>query len=446
MDGINELFFQCKDIEEIKKHREKVELEIVELKNQDKGKRAIIEEEIKIIEDELKELNQKIKNCGNNVEIIRYRAKDDLVLAIEKDSVARSENCRDEHLERLFAQISGYKNTKLYEDESQFYFAIENGYLLQKKQSSDKMNFRKATSNNIDQILSDHVDEISLECLVQSKRFFKIKSKCARVLYNLILKKSKIEVTKESFKVEVRAFNDFFASTSFFKDDLDDLEVKIILKHLRDTLLEFKNMNDLQNISDSLVSTNVVEFVKIIKLLAVYKTQEKLIKPNTEQAIKNFFSTERSNSLFEKLVNFSDACYFSKKSKNMETADLQENAFRNVYSSFEFELRNQDDAENLRQITRAFSDKVDLVFKNHWKDTLKLFLYDKIYEAFFEYIASLEEIKEYDAFELTAISKILVEIGVERLEDFPKIFITKKKSDCEITDEEFDMIMEKIVF
>lgn len=253
---------------------------------------------------------------------------------------------------------------------------------------------------------------------------------------------------------EIRSFNIFFSNTVFFKADLDDLSVQILLKCLADIVMEYKDIQTTRNIGNSLVSVSVIKFVIILNLLNKYSNKNNLkgiVLPNVDQAIKNFFSPDRSNSLYEKLVNFSDACYFIRNFKNdslnmAALESLQEIAFENVYTSIEFDLKNQEDADNLKQIAEAFSYKVEIIFKNHWKITLKSFLLDKIYESFFEHISTFSIIKEYDAFELISISKILVDLGIEKLNNFPKIFMTRKKGDCDVTNEEFGMIMEKLKF
>lgn len=468
IDELSTLFKECEKIVQIKQKKQQIKKRIHDTIGQQVDEKSVLEEEIKIHEQRLVQINQEIKKCGKNMEIKKYRLNKQLVIRVPKNSVVIAENIRDELLENSFEDISGYENIVMYEDDMSFYILVRD--------------------RPVESVLC--LEPVSLEHCDQSMGLFSLKIRLSHVLYNLILKKSNIvealydpvvkryglgclneetQPIKDTdpfhgenqpvndtglFHEEIRKFNDFFRNTGFHETDLNVLTVKILLNSLRDTVMEYKDMHTLKNINDSLVSFNVIKFVTILNMLNDYSRKDDLktlILPNLDQAIKNFFNPNRSNSLYEKLVNFSDACYFVRNYKNKKTnitafEDLQEIAFQNVYTTIEFNLQNQDDAENLRQITDVFSDKVDIVFQNHWKMSLKSFLLDKIYESFFEHISSLLSIKEYDAFELTAISKILVDLGIDKLNNFPKIFMTQQKGDCDITDEEFEMIIDKLDF
>lgn len=415
---------KCKEIESIRRKRKETEEEIQNLLNKQGMLNANKEEEILELEDRLNRINMEIKSSQLKFEVQKHSFKGDLVLSVNKDCIVSAENMNDETISSRFTVICGYKNLKLYEDAYDFFFTIPQG-----------------TSQKVS---SEFTDEISLDLMTESNAIFNVKSKCAKTIYNLILKKSNLDVFSEVFTEKVKHFNEFFKSTAFYKKDLTAFEVKIRMKYLRDEILQSHPAQDLQKDNENKISRSVYDFVRLYKILEIYTDQKSLINPNIEQAVKNFFNSNKSNSLFDKLVQFSDACYFGKQISKYR--HIKESAFDEIYKFLDLKVESEDDAENIKQVARAFNEKVDLIFQDHWNNTLKSFFLDRIYQSFMDYIANLEHIKQYEAFDLTTISKILSEIGVSRLDEFPKIFITRQKNNCEITDEEFEMIMEKIEF
>lgn len=424
LQEIINLYTECKHLDNIKVQKNEIQQKIDKIITEKNQLHQDIKFEIQISENRIMEINQEIKNYRKEVKVQKFKYKNYLILQIEKDCLVSAENTKESTIEKLFQSISGYDELELYEDEHHFYFSLKSDNKL-----LEMYNFFDITELN------------------KSKAIFNLKTKFCRVLYNLILTKSEIDIFSNKFQKNVNKFNNFFTSTAYFKTNLIELEIKIVLKNLKD-LISIRKSSILEENSNVVVSTDAIKLLKILQKLKQYENHNELIQINSLQAIKNFFNKNRTNSLRERILAFSDACFIFKNydQEYFDGNDIKEKVLGNIFEIIDFSFADDDFSTVVSQLISSFDDIVDQICKDHWNNSLKSILRDKFYQFFIDYILSFKEIKEYDAYDLTKIAESLVNLGVNRLENFSKLFITRNKKDVDITDEDFEMIISKLVY
>lgn len=317
---------------------------------------------------------------------------------------------------------------KFYEDSENFYIQIK---------STENSN--KITKNNFKDA---------------KKNIFKTKSYFSHYLYKILLLKLKNEN-------EIKIFNLFFEKKN------QNLKSKIIFNFLKEIVK--KKKIEIKNIGEMRISLNIYFFVKLFfkifeknENIESEKNKESILESDDQyfkiinNLIVKIFEIKISESLFEKILNFSDILYFTseikkdkKNQKNLRIIlnhleEIKENIFHQIFN-LDFSFKNDEELQTINQIIFIFKNQVNFIFFNHFNKTLKSFLEDTIFNKFINFIKNKKSISEYDSFELSHKSNLLFKFGIERFKNFSRIFVMRR-NEGEIEAEDFECIMNKLEY
>lgn len=423
---LQDLLVKSKNIVIIDKDIEDVKDRIEEIRNDRKSIEENILCQLKQYEDRLAEIDRKLRNVQSNVQFsVFMNEKSEMIYRIEKDAVAGAENEDEGDLRVKFKIFKRYSDLSMHEDANYFYFRLRN--------------------NNIK---DRHVELINTENISESKGVFRIKSKFSRTLYNFLLSSAKKEMS--DFNEELAKFNEYFADTPFYKTNIDELKKKVLVTELIKISKRSKR-TEMVNVGN-IISADLKDFLDVLTIMEnVINIEDEQISKFTKQAIVDFFSDRRSKTIQEKVLAFSDVIYFTQRYKRnfYDVNELKEEVFLNIMKSEIISFQQTDSEHFLNDLKRnilVFNEAVDEIFQGHWNETLKEIRNDKLCGGFIEYVLSFDTISEFDALKFTKISKFLVKQGMNKLQNLDTLFISRKKNNLCIDDEEADLIIQKLSF
>ncbi|ELQ75280.1 hypothetical protein THOM_1777 [Trachipleistophora hominis] len=426
LKDLHDLFAKSKNILEINHETEEIKNKIEKLKNSRKSSEDAILCQLKQYEGRLVEVERLLHDIHPNVQFAIFKNKNNEVLyRIEKDAVASAENEDENELRTKFKVFKRYNNLITYEDGTYFYFLLEN-----------------------ENMKGNQADVINTENLSKSKGVFRIKSKFSRTLYNVLLSNAKKEM--KNLSEELSRFNEYFVDTPFYKKNIDELKKKVLVTEVVKISKRSKR-TEMVNLG-AIISTDLKDFLDALMIMEnLINIDDIKIMKFVKQAIADFFDDKRSKTMHEKILAFSDAIYFTQQYKRdfYDANGLKEDVFSNIVKSevVSFQQSNLEHFLNdLKRDILVFNEAVDEIFQGHWNDTLKEIYNDKLCESFVGYVLSFDTISEFDALNLTKISKFLVKQGVSKLANLDALFISRKKNNLRIDDDEADMIIQKLSF
>lgn len=426
LKDLQDLLVKSKNIVVINQDIEDVKNRIEEIRNDRKSVEASILCQLKQYEDRLAEIDRTLRNAQSNVQFsVFMNEKSEMIYRIEKDAMASAENEDEGELRVKFKIFKRYSDLSIHEDAKYFYFWLKNNTMKDR-----------------------HAELINIENIPESKGVFRIKSKFSRTLYNYLLRNAKKEMS--DFNEELAKFNEYFADTPFYKTNIDELKKKVLVTELIKISKRSKR-TEMVNVGN-IISADLKDFLDVLTIMeSVINIGDEQVLKFTKQAIVDFFSDRRSETVQEKILAFSDVIYFTQRYKRnfYDVNELKEEVFLNIMKSeiISFQQTNSEHLLNdLKRNILVFNEAVDEIFQGHWNKTLKEIRNDKLCGGFIEYVLSFDTISEFDALKFTKISKFLVKQGVNKLENLDTLFISRKKNNLCIDDEEADMILQKLSF
>lgn len=425
LDNLNNLYLRCKKLLSINNDIAVLKNKIKMVEKENNAYKNTVASQINKYEQQLKKINCMIDEIAPKTELIhKINRKKENVYCIEKESVVGAENDQINNVSQKLRILEDYDDINLLEDADYFYFVTKNKY----------------TENN-------QLEIVNTEKIPESNSLLCIKSNFSRAYYKVFLKKMQKNIFTENFEEKVISLNQRFINTVFYYNDINELKCKILISEAFDISERSKQTEIMAE--NSTISIDIKLFLGILTKLdnIVVNDRTKLIK-YMKLAISTFFDNKRSKTMFEKLLGFSDALYFSKNYEKpfYDKNKIKNAALENIINSITFDFNSTGLASHLQNSFSAYNEAVDDIFRDHWNNTLKRMFKDKFYNIFISYVLGHEKITEYDAFHMTKISELLFNQGINKLENFGHLFISKKMPNLLIESDDVNEITKKITF